>query len=315
VSDAPVVSVVVNFLNAEKFIEEAIQSVFTQTYDCWELLLVDDGSTDRSKAIARRHAERLPEQVRYLEHPDHANRGMSASRNLGISNARGRYIAFLDADDVWVPHKLQQQVSTLDSHPLAAMIYGLQEFWYSWTGEPEDRNRDFVHDLGVPPDTLIQPPTLVTRFFFAQDAAIPGPSDFLVRADTIERVGGFEDAFRGAYEDEVFIAKVCLNEPVLPVNTSWDRYRQHPDSSNSKMEKAGEEYSARLFFLNWLAEYLTEQGVKDPQILQGLRKELWRCRHPAISRLWRHRQRVMRATVRRALPASLRHRLRSQEGR
>src|SRR5215475_5728613 len=99
--DQPLVSVVIIFLNAECFIQEAIESVFAQAYPAWELLLVDDGSSDASTTIAQRYAEQHRHQVRCLEHPGHANRGMSASRNLGIRNARGPYIAFLDADDVW----------------------------------------------------------------------------------------------------------------------------------------------------------------------------------------------------------------------
>src|SRR5918999_1055965 len=114
-SSKPLVSVIMIFLNAEKFIEEAIESVFAQTYDSWELLLVDDGSTDDSTDIALRYAQQNPERVRYLEHDSHLNRGMSASRNLGITHAIGEYIAFLDADDVWLPHKLEQQVAILSS--------------------------------------------------------------------------------------------------------------------------------------------------------------------------------------------------------
>src|SRR5262245_21147944 len=99
------VSVIISFLNAERFIQEAIESVFAQGYEHWELLLVDDGSTDESTAIARRYTAQHPERVRYLEHAGHQNRGLSASRNLGIRHAQGEYIAFLDADDVWLPHR------------------------------------------------------------------------------------------------------------------------------------------------------------------------------------------------------------------
>jgi len=306
VNDVPVVSVVTIFLNAEQFLGEAIESAFAQTYDRWELLLVDDGSSDGSTTIARGYATRHPAQVRYLEHPGHVNRGMSAARNLGVSEARGKYIAFLDADDVWLPHKLEEQVTILDSQPEAAMLYGLSEFWYSWTDSPQGNPRDFVHHLGVPSDTLFQPPALLTRFFFAQDAAIPGPTGVLVRREAIDRLGGFEDAFRGAYEDEVFYAKVCLNAPVFAVDTCWDRYRQHPNSSNSIMERDREEYSARLFFLNWLEGYLAEQGVKDVEIWRRLRKELWRCRHPTLARLWQSRHHLMRRVARRTLPLFVR---------
>src|SRR3712207_5043688 len=132
-SSDPLVSVIIIFLNAERFVEEAVESVFAQTYDNWELLLVDDGSSDASTAIAGRYAEEHPGRVRYLKHPRHQNRGMSASRNLGIGHAKGEYIAFLDADDVWLEYKLQQQVAILGSHPEASMVYGNTLYWHSWT--------------------------------------------------------------------------------------------------------------------------------------------------------------------------------------
>src|SRR5438876_6978821 len=143
-SSKPLVSVIVIFFNAEEFIQEAIQSVFAQTYASWELLLVDDGSTDGSFAIAQRCAK-ASGKVRYLEHAGHENRGMSVSRNLGIANATGEYIAFLDADDVWLPHKLEQQVAALESQPEVGMIYGPAQWWYSWSGNPEDLQRDYIH--------------------------------------------------------------------------------------------------------------------------------------------------------------------------
>ena len=94
----PTVSAIIPFLNAGAFLEEAIESVFAQTYRDWELLLVDDGSTDASTALARRYAERYGPRARYLEHDGHANRGVCASRNLGIKRSHGKYLAFLDGD-------------------------------------------------------------------------------------------------------------------------------------------------------------------------------------------------------------------------
>src|ERR1051325_3716022 len=113
----PLVSVVVIFRDAQRFLDEAIQSIWSQTYDNWELLLVDDGSVDGSTTQAYRWVQRRPERLHYLEHPGHANRGMSASRNLGIYHACGDYVAFVDADDVWLPPKLERQVSLLESWP------------------------------------------------------------------------------------------------------------------------------------------------------------------------------------------------------
>ena len=133
------VSVVLIFLNEAEFIEEAIASVLAQTYSNWELILVDDGSTDGSTAIAKSYAEKLDPKVKYIDHEGHKNLGMSASRNLGIDNATGEYIAFIDGDDLWLPNKLEQQVAIMSTQPDAAMVCGRTQWWYSWTGKEADK--------------------------------------------------------------------------------------------------------------------------------------------------------------------------------
>ena len=85
---SPEISCLTIFLNPGRFFETALESVLAQSFSDWELLLVDDGSTDGSTEIAKEYAARYPERIRYLEHPEHANRGMSASRNLGIRHTR-----------------------------------------------------------------------------------------------------------------------------------------------------------------------------------------------------------------------------------
>ena len=136
-NDQPLVSCIIIFFNAEKFMEEAVESIIAQSYDRWELLLVDDGSTDRSTALAKNYTMQYPGRIHYLEHENHQNQGLSASRNLGIRHAHGKYIAFLDSDDVWLPHKLEKQVPILESEPEAGLIYGSLFFWYGWTGNPD----------------------------------------------------------------------------------------------------------------------------------------------------------------------------------
>ena len=204
----PVVSVITVFLNAERFIEEAVASVFAQRYREWELLLVDDGSTDKSTSLARGYAERFPGQVRYLEHEGHENRGISASQNLGIKEARGAYIAFLDADDVWLSQKLERQVATLESQPEAMMVYGQTQYWYSWNGDAE-QNADLIIEPGVTRNSLVKPPSLLVGFL-REEIPVPCPSDVLVRRDAALEAGGFEDSFRRIFTDQVFYAKVCL---------------------------------------------------------------------------------------------------------
>src|SRR5215204_4071416 len=206
------VSVIMIFFNAEKFMDEAIQSVFAQSYLDWELILVDDGSRDASTQIAMTYANRNPNRVRYLAHPEGQNRGMSASRNLGVQQARGDYVAFLDADDVYLPEKLDRQVAILRKHPEAAMVYGATMHWYSWTDKAEDRERDLPRKLGVSVDTLIEPPKLVI-LFLRHLAWTPGTCGVLIRRKAIEEVGGFEVDFRGVLEDQVFFYKLCLHAP------------------------------------------------------------------------------------------------------
>ena len=143
-SEAPLVSIVLIFYNEERFLPEAVESVLAQTFQSWELLLVDDGSKDGSSELAHAYARQDPTRIRYLEHPGHGNMGMSATRNLGINSARGVYLSFLDADDVWLPGKLEQQVALMRANPRAAMVVGLTEWWYGWTGVVADSSRDFV---------------------------------------------------------------------------------------------------------------------------------------------------------------------------
>lgn len=215
------VSAIIIFLNAEEFIQEAIESVLGQTYPHWELLLVNDGSTDASPEIAQRYAAQHSGQVRYLEHPGHQNRGMAASRNLGIRHAQGDYIAFLDTDYLWLSNKLADQVTILDSQPDAGMLYGNSLYWYSWTQSPEDSQRDFVPPLGVQPNSLIQPPRLLSLFLRGK-AAVPCPTSILVRESAIRKIGGFDESFLGVhmiYEDQAFYAKLCLRFPVYVSGT------------------------------------------------------------------------------------------------
>lgn len=276
------VSIIIIFLNAERFIQESIESVMTQTYENWELLLVDDGSADSSSQIAQSYAARQPANVRYLEHANHQNRGKGASRNLGIRHAKGEYIAFLDADDIWLPHKLEQQVAILEAQPEAGMVYGNTLYWYSWTQNPEDIGRDFEPLLGIPANTMISPPNLLPLYLRGK-AAVPCTCSILLRSSIICEVGGFDETFVdefNIYEDQAFYAKVCLNAPVYVSHNCWDWYRQHPEASVAIAQKSHQETSARLFFLNWLGKYLNDRGIKGLEVRQALERELWRIHFP-----------------------------------
>jgi glycosyltransferase involved in cell wall biosynthesis len=284
------VSVIVIFLNAARFFREALDSVLAQTYDRWELLLVDDGSTDGSTEIAQDYAAAHPEKVRCLEHRGHRNLGMSASRNLGIRHARGDYVALLDADDVWLPDKLGQQVALLDATPEAGMVYGPTQYWHSWTGDVKDAGRDFIPGLGTPAGALVRPPQLLVQYL-RNEARSPGTCSVLLRRKAIERAGGFEDRFRGLHEDQAFFAKVCFQEAVLVTGECTARYRQHPDSCCAVTAKAGQGEAAQADYLNWLAEYVCKHGGKETEVWHILRRGLWPDARPSFYRWLPRRER------------------------
>jgi glycosyltransferase involved in cell wall biosynthesis len=279
----PLVSVILIFFNMEAFLREAIESVYTQTYPHWELLLADDGSTDGSTAIAREYAKKHTERVTYLEHPGHANRGACTARNLGIKSAKGKYLAFLDSDDVWLPEKLRQQVAILESHPITGMVYGRDQWWFSWGGGSTEAG-DNITELGIPPDSVYTPPVLLTLSLRSK-APTPSPSNLLIRRNLVEEIGGFEEDFRGIYqlyEDHAFLAKVYLRAPVFAANECWIKYRRHPDSCMSKVERIGKKRDAALYYLDWLADYMRNHGVTDRELLQAHKARTFRCRHPFL---------------------------------
>jgi glycosyltransferase involved in cell wall biosynthesis len=281
----PLVSVIMPFLNVAPFLEEAIESVRAQSYPHWELLLCDDGATDGSSDIARRYAALDPARIRHLAHPDGATHGASATRNLGIAAARGTLIALLDGDDVWLPNKLEEQVAILAERPDADALYGVTELWYGWTGAPEDVARDSRPTGGIPSNTLLAPRELLVGML-RRELLVPCTCSIIVRADVVRRAGGFVDEFRQIYTDVAFYSRLSLTSSVLYVERCWDRYRRHPDSAYSSVQRRGAGREARLRWLTWLDHLLDGTDARDDAALRvALRASLRRERHPRLFRL------------------------------
>ena len=271
----PKISVITPFYEpAPAFLGEAIESILQQSFTAWELLLVDDGTRGESSVLAEAYAAKHGDRIRYLEHPGHVNCGMSASRNLGLRHARGQYIAFLDADDVWLPHTLGEQFTLLEAQPSAAMLYGNTEYWHSWTGRPEDALRDYSPALGVRPNTLFGPRALLPHFLEGR-AAVPCTCGVLVRREAVEAVDGFEASFRNLYEDQVLFFKLGCMASIFVSDRSWGRYRQHQQASTQQLGWHGEAELARGAFLDWLGQYLCTQHTEDQMVWQALRRQEW----------------------------------------
>ncbi len=293
----PLVSVVIPFLNAERFLRQAVESVLAQTYSSWEIFLVDDGSTDSSVRLARNYADRLAGRIHYLDHPGHKNLGTGASRNLGIGRSRGAYVAFLNSDDVWVPTKLAEQIAIIAARSEIAMVYGPSCWWYSWAESAEiprmdgaglgasvSRPPDEIEDMKLNYETVYDPPEMFVRVL-RKDAHAPCPSNTLVRTKALRAVGGFENSFPNLAEDQVLWAKLFLRYPVFVSDKCWTLYRQHADSVMALAREQRKTRSLWLFFLQWLQTYLATQGVTDPRIWHSLQRELRRHKYPGLTRV------------------------------
>ena len=265
----PAVSVVVPFLDTPKaFFEEAIASVEAQTFRDWEIVLVNDGSGPEATAVAAAFVARSPDRIRCLSHPGGVNRGIPASRNLGVAHARGAYVCFLDSDDVWLPHKLEEQVRALDDAPEAAMVFGRSVWWRSWADAPDRGSRDVVPALGVRDRTLLRPPSFL-HAVLRRKVLVPCPSDILVRAVAIADVGGFDEHLPNMFEDQRFYVKIGLAAPVLAVDRVWDRYRIHPASVLQSVTRA-QHRRDRSAFLDWVLQYTEQQGHRDRALRRTL---------------------------------------------
>jgi glycosyltransferase involved in cell wall biosynthesis len=178
----PLVSVVIPVFNAEATLSEALRSALDQDYANLELLAIDDGSSDDSVQKLREFGD----PVRVIQVP---NGGPARARNLGLDQARGKYIAFLDADDVWLPGKLRAQIGLLESRP---EVGGCYTGWHLWSAGAD---HCFVRPTtlaDVPLDCPVDP----ERSGWIYDRLLlecePLTTTMVLRAETVQRIGRFD---------------------------------------------------------------------------------------------------------------------------
>jgi len=205
----PEVSVVIATYNQARWLGEAIEDVRRQTFRDWELVVVDDGSTDSTRAVVARHED--DPRVRYLFQP---NQERSAARNRGIAATSGRLLAFLDADDRWLPEKLAKQVVALAASPDAAFCYTAARF---------------VDGSGAPLPVRKPPRSVAGRIFpCLVRANLVILASVVARRDRVEEVGGF-DTTLPVYgcEDWDLWLRLARRRPVAVVDEELTLYRQH----------------------------------------------------------------------------------------
>jgi glycosyltransferase involved in cell wall biosynthesis len=188
----PLVSVVMPVFNVERFVGAAVGSVLAQTFGELELIVADDGSTDHTVALLR---EITDPRLRILTG---AHCGPAAVLNRGVRSARGRYVAFLDGDDLWIQDKLALHVEYMEKHPDADLTFSLSRFI------DEDGT-----DLG--PTTRSASAPLSFRDLFV-DNIIGTGSSMVVRRDALLRAGEFDPALPGCYDIDVWL-RMALSRP------------------------------------------------------------------------------------------------------
>src|SRR4029077_523829 len=173
-------------------------------------------------------------------------------------HARGLYIGFLDADDIWLPRKLEEQVAILEGNTKAALAYGRTLIWYSWSSAAD--KADFFYPLGVAPDATYEPPVLF-QLLLDNKAQSPTTCNALMRTELVARVGGFDASFRGMFEDTTFFAPALAIAPACVSNRYWDNERQHVESCSMISATYGGDDRAPFVFLLWLSRKVVGSRV------------------------------------------------------
>jgi glycosyltransferase involved in cell wall biosynthesis len=208
----PIASILTTVYNREKYIAACIDSVLASSYQDWELIIVDDVSTDTSVAIAKSYEKKDPRIKVYV---NEKNLGDYLNRNKAASYAKGKYIKYLDADDLIYPHGLEVMVHTMEQFPEAAL--GISQ--------------KVVEDV-KPFPFVMQPKETFTREFLMRGVLGLGPTGTIIRRDVFEKLGGFTGT-RYIGDTEMWY-KIALTYPVVKMEDELVFWRQHDDQEITK---------------------------------------------------------------------------------
>jgi glycosyltransferase involved in cell wall biosynthesis len=215
----PLISVIIPAYNAERTIVETIQSVQQQTFQDFELIVINDGSKDRTLDLLQ---DIKDERVKIFSYK---NSGLPTARNRGITQFKGEFIAFLDADDLWTPDKLELQLAVLKQHPKAGVAYS----WTCFMDMDEQGKATSFHPS--PPYTFegnVYDKLLVSDF-------IHSGSNTLIRKQVIDSVGGFDPTLKSC-EDWDYWLRLSAHWSFVVVPKHQILYRRTPGAMSSKVE-------------------------------------------------------------------------------
>lgn len=215
------VSVIIPAYNASRFIGKAIDSVLRQTWTDWQICLVDDGSTDSTRAVVESYAPLLGSKLVYVYQP---NSGLANARNVAMLNASGDVFALLDADDVWLPHHLQDGMACLNAQSEVGLVHA-------------DVARIDVNDQIIEYPPRPRPKYLagrIDRYIYARRAHILCPT-VMFRRRSVDLVGMFDESMRST-EDRDLWFRIAERFEVAYIHDVHAHYRISPNSLSQNRE-------------------------------------------------------------------------------
>ena len=215
----PLVSVIIPVFNGERFLRETVASVLTQTINSLEVVVVDDGSTDGTPAIIEELAKSDTRVASLVQ----KNAGVSAARNLGYKHATGKYLAFLDADDIWMPDNLEQKIKKLESADFGLVHADVQSIDESGKIIQGEIMKGCEGDL-------------LNGLLEWKRTQIPGPSSVLVKREVLEKIGLFDERLSTSADQDFFI-RVAAQFKVGRVNRIASQYRVHSHNMHKNISR------------------------------------------------------------------------------
>ena len=212
------VSIIMPAYNSSRWISDSIQSVFEQNYVQWELLIVDDGSTDNTKNIVKDFLN--DKRIKYFYQD---NYGPAVARNLGISKASGKYLAFLDSDDLWKPNKLELQLNYLKNNPDCCLIHTNYSTFESNTQNSKPFRQTPWFSNWDENERLLMFDTIGTLTVFT-------------KTQLIKNLGGFRNDFHGTEDWDLWI-RVSKEGKISKLHDNTAYYRIHPEGISQSFDK------------------------------------------------------------------------------
>lgn len=264
----PKVSVIMNCLNCSRYLREAIDSVYAQTFKDWEIIFWDNASTDNSANIAKNYDERL----RYFS--SESTMPLGEARNMAMEQARGEFIAFLDCDDLWMPEKLEKQLPLFDDHEVGLV------FSDSIVFNSSGYNKRFYHDQKFYTGHCFA--KLISSYFIDIETVV-------IRRSVLNDIEWFDPRFN-LIEDADFVCKIGYRWKLAMVNEPLAKWRAHQDSWTwTKGHLVAGETDAMLEKFANIFPNFSEQFAEDIRILKkdtstGRAKHLWKAGERAKAR-------------------------------